>query len=554
MFALLVLAAALLLSSGCARRNSALLASYTPGPDGTPRRGGHIVLMREEDPDYLDPALSYGLYSAPIIEAIHRTLLEYDDAPGEAGARMHPEIAESMPELREGGTLYAFKVRREARFGAPVHRHITGADFKYSIERLYRVASPGVTFYTGIVGADRVLAGRDSVIPGLIARGDSFYVRLYRPDPIFLHILTMSFTAPVPREVTDKYKNSFSQHVVATGPYQVAEFTPRRRVLMVRNPDYFGRPGWADTVELQLGVSAVNACAKIRRGLGDGGMFEIPPGEFVDLLSDSTWSHQVSVADGLNTEYLFMNVRVKPFDDVRVRQAVCWALDHEALRKAYSGKADLAGEFLPAGMPGAARLGRYEPRDVARVRRLLAEAGYPRGFKTRLYGWTAEPGPRVVAMMQQELAEVGIEVTLDLGETVGYTAMAADTSNRVPFGMYAWNADYVDPSNFFSVLMDGRRITPTNNNDLSMFDDAEVNRRIDVAMAEADPARRAARWREVDERVMDLAPVAPYLHRLESRLWSPRVGGWYRHVTRILKIESLFVKEPAAAGRTALAR
>lgn len=548
MFALLALLAALLLVvPGCARRADTLFASYTPGPDGTPRRGGKIVLTREEDPDYLDPALSYGLYTAPLIEVLHRTLLEYDDLPGEAGAQFHPEIAESMPDLRENGTLYCFKIRKDARFGAPVGRHITAADFKYSIERLFKVASPGLTFYTSIVGADRVLAGRDSIIPGLIARGDSLYVRLSKPDPVFLHVFTMSFTAPVPREVAEKYPHEFSQHMVATGPYAVAEFIPRRRLVMVRNPDYFGKPAWADTVELRLGVSSSNACALIRRGQVDGGMFEVPPGEFAEFQTDSLWAKQVMIADGLNTHYLFMNTHVKPFDDVRVRQAVCWSLDHDALIKMYAGKAESAGEFLPHGMPGMTPLHRYEHRDVARAKRLLAEAGYPNGFKTTLYGWTVEPGPRMLTMMQEQLADAGIHVDLDLGETVGYTSMAADTTNRVALGIYSWNADYVDPSNFFSTLLDGRRITPANNNDLSMFDDAATDALMDRAAAEAEPVRRAAYWKQVDERIMDLAPVAVFLHQLESRFWSPRVGGWYRHVTRILKIEDLYVKAPSPA-------
>jgi ABC-type transport system substrate-binding protein len=197
-------------------------------------------------------------------------------------------------------------------------------------------------------------------------------------------------------------------------------------------------------------------------------------------------------------------------------------------------------------MPGMTRLHRYEHRDVARAKRLLAEAGYANGFKTTLYGWTVEPGPRMLTMMQEQLADAGIHADLDLGETVGYTSMAADTTNRVAFGIYSWNADYVDPSNFFSTLLDGRRITPSNNNDLSMFDDAATDALMDRASAEVEPVKRAALWKQVDERIMDLAPVAVFLHQLESRFWSPRVGGWYRHVTRILKIEDLYVKAPSA--------
>ena len=546
----LFLFAAALTAAGCVRQPE--ITNYELGPgSGAPRRGGRVVFVREEDPDYLDPALSYGTYSAAVNEALYHTLLDYAHVPGPEGARLEPDLAQSLPDIREGGTLYCFLVRPEARFAAPLRRHITAQDFKYSIERLFRVASPGVSFYRHIVGADRALAGKDSVLSGVIAHGDSLYVRITDPDPTFLQILSMPFTAPVPREVAERYPNTLSQHTVATGPFRVAEFTPRRRVLLVRNPDYCGQPAWLDTFELRLGVTAANAVALTRRGLVDGGFYEVPPAEFVRLQSDSAWRRQVSVDDGLETDYLFMNVRQGPFRDRRVRQAVAWAIDRRALLKVYSGKAAVAGEFCPTGMPGMHPLERYLGPDVAKARRLLAEAGYPNGFAARLSGYTTEPVPRLLTIVQQQLADVGIQVELDLGEAVGYTSMAQDTSRHIAFGYYAWTADYVDPSNFFDTLLNGHRITALNNNDLSLFDDPWVNAHIERAMAEPDDSTRARQWRAVDERVMDEAPVVPLVHYHESRLYSARLGGWYRHITRILKIEDLYLKEPRAELATA---
>jgi ABC-type transport system substrate-binding protein len=160
----------------------------------------------------------------------------------------------------------------------------------------------------------------------------------------------------------------------------------------------------------------------------------------------------------------------------------------------------------------------------------------------RLYGWTTEPGTREMALIQQQLADVGIRVDLDLGEAAGYTSMAGRVANRIPFGRYAWTADYLDASNFFDVLLNGKRIQPVNNLDLSLFDDAVVNRWIAQAMASAVDSTRTRLWRQIDVRVMDLAPIAPLIHLYEDRLYSPRLGGWYRHVTRILKIDRLYLK------------
>jgi peptide/nickel transport system substrate-binding protein/oligopeptide transport system substrate-binding protein len=530
--------------SGCAQRIET--PAYPAGAEagGPPKMGGTAVLVREEDPDYLDPALSYGVYSAPVTEAIFHTLLDYEGVPGPAGAVLRPDLAETLPDLREDGTLYAFKVRADARFSAPLSRHITADDFKYSIERLFTVNSPGVPFYSALVGADEVLAGRTTELSGVIARGDSLYIRIERADPVFLQILAMTFTSPVPREVADAHPNDFSQFTVASGPFMVADFVPRTRVLLVRNPDYCGTPAWLDTIEIRLGVSTANAVAQIRRGLAHGGFFEVPSAEIGRLRRDPFWREQLDVADGLNTSFLFMNTQLPPFNDVRVRQAICWALDRRAFVKVYAGKSVVAHEFLPLGMPGVEPLHMYEGPDLERARALLAEAGFPNGFKTKLYGYTAEPTPRELAIVQQQLAGIGIEAELDLGEAAGYTSMAGDTSKHIPFGYYAWTADYVDPSNFIDVLLNGKRITPKQNLNLALFDVPEVNAMIEAALRERDDSTRTRMWNRIDREIMERAPVATLHHQLESRLYGAALGGWYRHITRILKLEQLYLKSP----------
>jgi len=552
--AVALLLALILTAGGC--RDDSVQARYAGGPalDGPHRRGGHIVMTREDDPDFLDPALSYGVYSAPMIETVFHTLIDYRHVPGKEGAELLPDLADALPAVREGGTLYCFRISPRARFGAPLHRRVTAADFRYALRRLFRVNCPGVTFYRHVVGGEEMLAGRDSSLAGVIARGDSVYIRLTRPDPIFKYLLAMSFVSPIPEEVDRRWPNAFSQHTVSTGPYQVAEYTPRRRVLLVRNPEFGGTPAWIDTIEIRLGVTASNAVAMVLKGKSDGGFFEMSAADYAKLRRDPKWAAQIDVADGLNTEYLWMNVRKKPFNDPRVRQAVACAIDRRAMPKVWSGLGEAAGEFLPPGMPGVRRLGRYLEPDTARARRLLREAGYPDGFSTTLYGWLIEPGPRELAVAQQQLAEVGIRARLDLGETSGYTSMAGDTSRHVPFGVYSWYADYVDPSNFFDTLLNGHRIEALHNQNLGLFDDPVVNAEIERAMATADDSLRLAIYHDVDARVMDLCPVVPLIHNRECRIYQPRLGGWYRHITRILRLEDLYLRDPEPPGVSAAVR
>src|SRR5262249_60531131 len=102
---------ALLLSAGGCVHEPRPVA-YVPGPDGgTPRRGGHAVFVREEDPDYLDPGLSYGTYSAAVTEAIFHTLLDYAHEPGPAGATPLPGLAAPPPPRPDSGTPHSLPAR-----------------------------------------------------------------------------------------------------------------------------------------------------------------------------------------------------------------------------------------------------------------------------------------------------------------------------------------------------------------------------------------------------------------------------------------------------------
>src|SRR5438045_7735617 len=130
--------------------------------------------------------------------------------------------------------------------------------------------------------------------------------------------------------------------------------------------------------------------------------------------------------------------------------------------------------------------------------------------------------------------------------------MGNSASNIVAFGIYGWYADYVDPSSFFDPLLNGHRIQLIHNSNLSLFDDPQTNAMIERAMATPDDSARIALYKRIDRRVMDLAPVAPMIHLYESRLYAPRLGGWYRHVTRLIKLEQLYLQhmpaEPPAPG------
>ncbi len=538
---------ALWLCSGCGS-NGPSPSSYPPGPEsGKPLHGGKLIFLRETDPDYLDPGLAYTILGAPLVQACGRTLLGYPRRPGPDMNHLEPDMAQSMPAVLEGGRVYALKVRSDERFGAPVLRHVTAADFKYAIERLFRVDSPGLSFFMNIEGASDFQLHKAKEIRGLVARGDSLYIRLDSPRPALLYALAMNFAIPVPPEVGEKHAQDYSQHIVSTGPFNLAEYSPRRRVVFVRNPVCRVQP-FADTVEVRLGVTAENAVAQIRKGQADGGFFELPASEYARLRRDPQEHDQVQVADDLSVYYLALNMRIKPFNDLRVRQAAAWAMDRRALVKVWCGKGDVAYEVLPDGIPGYAPGELYHVPDLPKARELLRQAGYPGGVDVTLYARNEEPDPRTAEVFQAQLAEAGFRVKIEIIDGASFYAEVGRPSNNFQLMLGSWIMDFPEGSDFMDVLLNGERITDQHNNNLSLYDNKAVNAAIDRNLAEADMPKRAAEWARIDKAVMRDCAVVPYLHARNTRYYARRLGGYFYHPIRVLYLDRVYIKEPRAAA------
>jgi len=529
--------AGLALSCGRSRQNERTL------PDHGPRRGGKIILLSQNGPDYLDPGLAYLTTSWEILPAINNGLLSYVKASGAAGMELVPDLAAGLPEISPDGRRYVFVLRRGVRFGPPLGREVTAADLKYSLERLFRLNSPGVGFYTNIVGAHQMSSGQAEHIEGIEVSGDTLVFRLQEPDATFLNKLTMPFSYAVPREVAEDHPQDYSRHHVSTGPYMIDRYVPRRRIILVRNPYYTGQEGYADTVEIRLGGNTLNAIAKIKKGQADLSLDTLPPSELPRLKRDPLYRERLRISPIGTLYYVFMNVRIKPFDDLRVRQAVCYAIDKRALVKVWSGQGVAANEILPPEFPAFQPLDLYPGPDLTRARELLAEAGFPDGFKVDFYSQNTDPWPRVCEVIQAQLRQVGIRTRIRLFDYSVYYQLIGRPAEEVPMGLSGWYQDYPDPSNFIDVLFNGDRITEVRNNNVSHYDNPEVNELIARTLRSMDPEVRKENWRRLDRMICADAPIVPYLHLTNHAFISPRLGGYLYHPSVGTLLTSLYLKD-----------
>ncbi len=490
------------------------------------KQGGSMVVTYKDDVSTLDPAIGYDWQNWSMIKSLFDGLMDYK--PGTTD--LVPDLAESY-EVAPDGLSYTFKLRQGVKFHNG--RELTAEDVKWSIERAVQpeTQSPGQGFFNMIQGFEDVTAGKAKELSGIEAL-DPYTVRftLSRPDATFLHVMALNFGFAVPKEEVEKYGQDFGKHPVGTGAYKMTEWTLGQRVVYERNPDYYkqGLPK-LDKITFEVGQEPLVALLRLERGevdiLGDG----IPPAKFLEVMNDPSLQQNVVKGGQLHTGYVTMNVKIAPFDNKLVRQAVNHAINKERVIKIINGRAVPANQPLPPAMPGYDKDYKGYAYDPAKAKALLAEAGFKDGFDTQLYAMNTDPNPRIAQAIQQDLAEVGIRAELKTLAQANVIAAGGDEHGApmIWSGGMAWIADFPDPSDFYGPILGCAGAVPGGWN-WSWYCNQELDKKAAAADAITDPAKadeRLEAWRDIFTQIMDDAPWAPVFNELRFTMKADRLGG-----------------------------
>ncbi|MGO1077048.1 ABC transporter substrate-binding protein [Inquilinus sp. CA228] len=502
------------------------LALATPATAQEIRQGGSITVTYKDDVTTLDPAIGYDWQNWSMIKSLFDGLMDYKPGTTE----LVPDLAESF-EVSADGLTYTFKLRPGVKFHNG--RELKAADVKYSLERVVQpeTQSPGAGFFDSIQGFADVSGGKSKELSGVTAPDDTTVVfHLTRPDAPFLHKMALNFSSVVPQEEVEKYGADFGKHPVGTGAFRMTEWTLGQRIVFERNPDYFekGLPH-LDKIVFEVGQEPVVALLRLQRGevdiAGDG----IPPAKFLEVTQDPAYKDLIIQGNQLHTGYITMNVKAKPFDDVRVRQAVNMAINKDRIIRIINGRAKPATQPLPPSMPGYAADYKGYAYDVAGAKTLMAEAGQADGFTTDLYVANTDPQPRIAQAIQQDLAQIGIKAEIKALAQANVIAAGGDEaqSTMIWSGGMAWIADFPDPSNFYGPILGCGGAVPGGWN-WSWYCNADLDKRAAEADSIADPAKvaeREAKWRDIFLDIMKDAPWAPVFNEQRYTIRSARMGG-----------------------------
>jgi ABC-type transport system substrate-binding protein len=240
----------------------------------------------DTDIDYVDPALAYYVISWQIEQATCARLVNYPDAGGDAGRRLAPQIAQSLPTVSPDGLTYTFTLRDDFFFSPPTsNEKVAPAHFKYALERLLRpqMASPGQAFFGDIVGAADMIAGRATTLTGVTVDGNTLRITLVRPAGDFLARLAMPFACPLPLTVPVS-PDGIPAPVPSAGPYYIASWTPRNQITLLRNPNYQGTQPFFDRFDVSIGLPLETIRLNVESGAADYG--PVPPSAHAELAAN----------------------------------------------------------------------------------------------------------------------------------------------------------------------------------------------------------------------------------------------------------------------------
>jgi peptide/nickel transport system substrate-binding protein len=463
----------------------------------------------------LDPGLSYSAEGWTALFNSYLPLYTYASAVGGEGDDVIPALAEDMPEVSDDGKTYRISLRKGLEYsdGTPVK----ASDFPYTIERLFKLNSPGSPYFENVVGAAEFAETKRGGIPGIKANDKTgeIVIELEEPNSSFVNELGLLFAAPVPRGTPNE--DLTADPPPSTGQYEIVSVKSGRGWEYTRNPAWKKAngeampdlpAGFVDAIEVDVVRNATTQVNEVERGRYHW-MQNPPPADRIAQVKREFDGEQFRVDPTLSTYYFWMNTERAPFDDAKVRQAVNHAVNGKALERIYAGTLAAEQQILPPGIPGYEELDLY-PANVGKAKQLIAEAS-PSDMEVTV--WTDDESPNKEAgeYFEDVLKEIGFDTTLKiLSADVYFEKIGNASTPELDAGWANWFSDYPHPNAFFRPLLTDSGIADVGNTNAARFNDPKLTAKVEELGTEQLGPEQEAAYAELDREFMEAAPYAPY--------------------------------------------
>ena len=553
--AVAAIAAITILAAGC---SSGTLSSQPGGSggQGTPQRGGTLVMLGQSDIFNLDTVSAYYTVSSMLERMFTRQLFTYGVPTGAAAPPpVVPDIATAVPTtsnggITDGGKTITIHLRSGVKWNSSPPRQVTAADFVREFKMLCNPSSPvgapgyftatieGMASYcTGFAKAPGTVSGIASYVnshslPGVVATAPlTLTFHLLSSTPDFPYILTMGFCSARPIEYMNYVPDSatFRQHTLSDGPYEITSYVATKSFTLARNPAWSpstdpNRHAYVNKITVTEGLTSDNVQQQLQAGTGDMEWDVTPPAQNLPSLMSThnsglvigpTAAGPASISLGT---YLTLNQYAGPFTNKLVREAVAYGVNKNAIVQILGGKsiASMTSQLVLPGNVGY--IPNYNPfpdnngaGDPAKAKQLLAQAGKT-GVTLKLLYSTTDPAPRVAQALQSSLDAAGFHVQLvpvTQSDFYGKYLTVPATAKRDVWDLAApgWIPDWFG-NNGRSTIVPLLTQPGLGSNDFGGYTSSTVNSFINAALSAPNAAAAAQNWQKADSAAMqDVANV-----------------------------------------------
>ncbi len=492
----------------------------------------------------LDPAFAKSQAVNWATHQVYNSLVDIDN-----NLRIVPALAKRWT-ISNDGLTYTFILRRDVYFhNNPAFpkgkgRLMKASDVVYSLGRIIdrSVASPGAWIFNGRV---------DSLQPFTALNDSVFQLKLIRPFPPILGILSMKYCSIVAREAVAFFGNDFRRNPCGTGPFYFNQWEEGQALILHRNPVYFerdekgGRLPYFEAVKISFLDNKATEFMEFQQGRLDF-VNDIEASFKDEVLTKKgelkkEWEGKIVLNKHpyLNTEYLGILfdqdnelVRNSALKEKKIRQAMNHAVDRKKMMMYLRNSIGTAAEsgFIPAGLPSFnSGIVKGYPYDPERARALLKEAGYDQ-YQGRITLKTVPVYAELGAFVAKQLEEIGMRVNVETVQRA--TLLEEIAKSRALFFRGSWIADYPDAENYLSVFY-GKNPAPPN---YTRYKNPEFDKLYEAALLETRDSVRYELYRKMDQMVMDDAPVIPLWYDMAIHLVQTNITGFKPNALNLLEL------------------
>jgi ABC-type transport system substrate-binding protein len=544
---------------------------------GKPVKGGTLKIVGAGDVDHLDPASAYTTVADSLARAWARRLFSYEASNDQAVSnKVVPDIATELPTAANGGIsadglTYTIKMRTGVQWNTQPPREVVADDIIRGIKRLcnpnpngtsggigyYKQTIAGMTAYCdgyAKVGKNDAKAMADYQnshnISGLTATDDHTVVfKLTQPAVDFVNILSLGFSAPAPKEY-DAYvpdSDQFRQHTISNGPYQITKYVATKEIDLTRSPAWKAdtdplRKAYVDGIQVVQGQSSPDAAEQqLEAGTADLLWDHAVPTTTIATMKASK-DKRLAIFPGSNSNpMLRFNFQSpnnnKAMGNLKVRQAIEYAVNKDALTKVYGGR-DLnvpLTTVLPPGSVGYQKSDLYPTPnfqgDTAKCKATLAEGLKEVGVSSLTLTYVyrnSSNHPKVSQSVADNLKACGIQTKLQSTTPDDFygkflSSTAASKEGKWDIAAPGWSADWPgnNPRTYLVPLFDGRTCGEGSTN-YGCYNSPTTNNLIDQALKAKTEQEAASFWTQADQQVMKDAAFVPFMVQLTPLTHSNR--------------------------------